>query len=235
MPAAVVNDMSRDLTVFQFDVDESAVRRALALIPGVTPLEPTDESTPDESGAPDAGEPTRRSDDATAGRSTDDEFRGAPERAGAEAHLSGGVGPGAGRAGAKRMTGPSTPWPGAPGAGAEEDADGGLLDRLRERRALLIGGAVAVVGAVGAAAVWYLKFRGSDDADRDAVRGSGVGDQAGETRETAGTSTGRGREPPADDEDSRSYPVDVAPVVGMAFLALATVLLRRVGGRDDDR
>lgn len=206
--------MSRDFTVFQFDVDEDALRRVLSFVPGLTPLPPDEEAASEEGNTSPGDETATFTEDvgaespADAGPGTTAEP--SADRAGVEAHLSGSVGPGADRAGARKWTGPSTPWPGAP---TDEEGDGGLLDRLRDKRTLLIGGIVAVFGVLGATAVWFLKFRGD---------GNRAEADSGPDRSE--------REPHADDADSRSYPVDAAPVIGMAFLAVATVILRRVRG-----
>lgn len=225
--------MSREFTLFQFDVDEDAVRRVLSALPGVTPLSPDEETAADDDVPPVDGEPPRHGGAASDAGPTDagSEVSDGPstDRAGAEAHLSGAVGPESDRTGAEKWTAPSTPWPGAP---VDEPDEGGLLDRLRDKRTLLIAGGVAVLGVVSAAAVWYLKLRGSDAGQRAGRRSRTRG--ASDDAAGAGPAADSEREPPADDEESRSYPVDAAPVIGMAFLAVSAVLLRRFTGDADD-
>lgn len=227
--------MSRDLTLFQFDVDESTVRWALSSIPGVTP-HPPDE--PDE----DAGREAR-----DAGRESAD---GEPvERPGTETHLDettattdATAGPdaatGDGTAGGGPATPPrdpsvSTPWPGSPLDEPEED--GGLRSRLTSKKGLLAAGGALILTAAGVAAAWYLEKRSGDSKDDEGVGRrpgagpTGAGRSAAESELEAGAadttpeSTGDG----ASDEASRNYPVDVAPVVGIGFLVVATAVLRR--------
>jgi hypothetical protein len=206
--------MSRDITLFQFDVDEAAVRRFLSVIPGVTPIPVDERTSPEERDSASAGESAAPADAtgvATAGVEEPGSADETVRSAGAEAHLAESGPAGSERAGAKKWTGPSTPWPGAP---SQEEGPGGVVDRLRENK-LLVGGAVALVGVISAAAVWFLKFRnGGDGADRGRPSDH---DQPE-------------REPHADDVESTSYPVDAAPVIGIAFLAVATVALRRLRG-----
>lgn len=221
--APVVPDMSREFTFFQFDVDEDAIRRILASIPGVEPV-PVDEREPAETGEPASGAETDPSvtdvdgpspTGANAGRTNEPPARSA----GVEAHLDDSAGER--RATATTWTRPSTPWPGAPTDEPDEE-DGGIVARIVEKK-LLVGAVAAALGLGSAVAVWFLKFR----------------DGSGEEEFTSGGSGAAGRdptpdEPHADDSESRDYPVDAAPVVGMAFLAVATVLLRRFGGQRED-
>lgn len=226
MAAAVGPDVSRDFTVFQFDVDEDAVRRLLSAIPGVTPLASDEPDASDDARRPPGGESATAGDDAvggTTGAGPGDANEAVADAAGVEAHLGDSASTSSERPSARKWTGPSTPWPGAP---TDEPDDGGLLDRLRSKRALLAGAAVALLGAVSAAAVWYLKFRGDDG-------GSGGQDHRGRVRAGGADSGAADREPHADDSDSRSYPVDASPVIGMAFLAIGTVVLRRFRGGDE--
>lgn len=226
--APVAAYMSREFTFFQFDVDEETLRSVLSSIPGVTPL-PADGRDGPETERPAGEDGTAQPVDGagvasstTAGTGpTDEPATGEPSAGspGVEAHLEDSTGES--RPTATTWTRPSTPWPGAP----TDEADGedeGLLARLREKK-LLIGGVVAALGVVSAAAVWFLKFRDGD----------GGGDVAG-SGSRAGRRDENPEEPHADDADSREYPVDAAPVIGMAFLAVATVLLRRFGGGRGD-
>lgn len=227
--------MSREYTVFQFDVDEAAVRRLLERIPGVSPMPPDEAAASDgrDGSARDGAAPTTT--DATTGNVTeverDETGTPAPDAAGVEAHLADSAKPDAHRAGARKWTGPSTPWPGAPSD--EEEESGGIVDRLREHRLLIAGGALAVAVA-GAVAAWFLKFRDGDEPER--TGGSASSRPRGRTGESAPSDAGRNasaREPPADDSESRSYPVDAAPVIGIAFLAVASIVLRRVRSRSE--
>ena len=241
--------MSRDFTVFQFDVHEDAVRRVLSSIPGVTPL-PPDEQRPSDERSESSDAATGAATDAETGTSTDAEKEistgdaGEADSAGAttepideshagtpgaEAHLSDSAAET--QSGATMWTRPSTPWPGAPGEAEEEKS--GLLERLRSKRALLVGGVVTVLGVVGAAAVWFLKFRGDGGSDQSDERGRRSTGRAGETAAAESRRDATEREPHAEDSDSRSYPVDAAPIIGMAFLAVAAIVLRRVqSGRE---
>ncbi|MCU4801122.1 hypothetical protein OB920_12145 [Halobacteria archaeon HArc-gm2] len=215
--------MSREFTFFQFDVDEDAIRRILTSIPGVTPV-PAEERDLDEAGSPaseaEPGPSATGVDDASSPGADVGPTDEPPARsAGVEAHLDDSAGKN--RASARTWTRPSTPWPGAP-TDEPDDEDGGLVSRIMEKK-LLIGGIAAALGVVGAVAVWFLKFRESGGEDEFTNSGRGATDQDPTPDE-----------PHADDEASRDYPVDVAPVVGMTFLAVATVLLQRFDGERED-
>lgn len=223
--------MSRDFTLFQFDVDEDGVRRVLSSIPGVTPLPPDEQhASGDGTTSPEAE--TQTADHASEEGSTEtgsgvtDET--SVESAGVEAHLDDSIAMGEREATATKWTGPSTPWPGAP---TEKEENGGWRDRLTDKRTLLVGGAVAALGVVGAAAVWFLKFRGDGSPDRSGGQEHRSRVRSGDTGESESARDGTEREPHADDAESRSYPVDPAPVIGMAFLAVATLVLRHVQSR----
>lgn len=221
-------NVSREYTIFELDVDESAVRSVLALLPGVRPL-PTDRGASPET------------DDSSDDRSPDDDSPAADDvpssvmigrarratDAGATATDDGRPSTWAGR----RI---STPWPGAPMDEGEDDEDEGMLHRLGGRKVLIAVGLVLGLGVVGVAVFWWRSRRGSADdvVATDEGRGTDLepgypGDQASEAgpAESAAGS-------PADESESRSYPMDVAPVVGMAFLAAVTVLLRRFRRRE---
>lgn len=226
--------MSREFTFFQFDVDEETVRSLASSIPGVEPLPPGERDVDEDSAAPeDDRAPATDSDgdERSTGAPSSATDEAAVGSAGVEAHLD--DSPSGGSAvGATKWTGPSTPWPGAP---TDEEEDGGWRDRLTDKRTLLVGGTAVVLGVVGAVAVWYLKLRGADD---DGSSGGGE-----TTRNRGRTDAGPiddveadepADEPHADDSESRSYPVDFAPVIGMAFLALGSLVLRHVQSRSED-
>jgi len=225
--APVVTRMSREFTFFQFDVDEETLRSVLASIPGVTPVSADEEDAPEAgTSAADAESDSSRTGveavsptDADAGPAGTD--AGSP---GVEAHLDDTPDPD--RPTATAWTRPSTPWPGAP-TDEPDDEDEGIVARVREKK-LLIGGIAAGLGVVGAVAVWFLKFRDGDGG------GGPVGDDVARSGSSGVSRDPTPDEPHADDADSRDYPVDAAPVVGMAFLAVATVLLRRFGGADGE-
>ncbi|SFS01573.1 hypothetical protein SAMN05216559_2517 [Halomicrobium zhouii] len=222
--------MSREFTFFQFDVDEDAIRRILASIPGVEPVQ-VDERDQAETARPasdaEAGPSTTGGDDASStgadvgptGADVGPTGEPSARSAGVEAHLD--DTPRESRATASTWTRPSTPWPGAP-TDEPDDEDGGTVARMLEKK-LLIGGVATALGVVGAVAVWFLKFRDSGGADEF------TSDRRGATGQDPTPD-----DPHADDEDSRDYPVDVAPVVGMAFLAVATVILRRFDADRED-
>lgn len=211
MQAVVSVCMSREFTFFQFDVDEETVRAVMAAIPGMEPLSRESQQAEEESDDVSEAE--------AAGTETDETTTGS---AGGD---SPGQGPfGESDGGPSRWTGPSTPWPGAPGDEDEADA-GGWRARLPGTRSLLVGGGVLLLGAVGAAAVWYLKLRGSDDlsaTDGDTAAWSG---EASDEEVDRSPDDDPATAPSADEEESRSYPVDFAPLVGMAFLAVGSLLL----------
>lgn len=222
MAAPLATNMSREFTFFQFDVDEETLRSVLASIPGVEPV-PADERDPAETRRPASDADADRSangvgDASSTGGVADPTDEPAATSAGVEAHLEDSAGER--RPTATTWTRPSTPWPGAPTG--EPDEDDGIVARLKEKK-LLIGGVAAALGVVSGVAVWFLKFR--DD--------SSGGDAAGGGRPRARRDP-TPDEPHADDAYSRDYPVNAAPVIGMAFLAVATVLLRRFGGERED-
>lgn len=216
--------MSREFTLFQFDVDEETARQILSSIPGVTPLPPEDQETAERSrtSAEDERRPT--GSETKGGSSTGERHTASDEQsgttAGVESHLDEPQATAASestsaterQANATKWAAPSTPWPGAPMD--EKEEDGGIVARLRSKKALIAGGVVAVLAAVGAA-VYFLKFRDS-------------GDSSGRKPEPPE------REPHAEDDDSRSYPVDASPVVGIVFLVVSTVIRRRFGAEDGD-
>lgn len=201
--------MSREFTLFQFDVDEETARQILSSIPGVTPLPPEDRDTAEDGRT--TAEDERRS-------TATDEPTGTS--AGVESHLdesrttetSGSTSATERQANATKWAAPSTPWPGAPMD--EKEEDGGIVARLRSKKVLIAGGVAAVLAAVGAA-VYFLKFRDS-------------GDSSGRKPEPPE------REPHAEDDDSRSYPVDASPVVGIVFLVVSTVIRRQFDTEDED-
>lgn len=218
MLPAVGRPVSRDFTVFQFDVDEATVRRVLSALPGVTPVPPGDDASDGpESERTDAdGDPTATGP----GRPG-----GAPNRG----HRS---------TPADRST-VSTPWPGAPGEREEEEPSGGLRGRLSSRRVLLAVGLVLSLGVVGVAVLWLTKGRGSRDGlagleeDGD-ERAPAAGSREGTASEDRDSSDGDRQS--ADDGDEgaeRSYPIDRKAVGGIAFLVTGTVLLRYLRSSDD--
>ena len=226
--------MGRDFTLFQFDVDEDTLRSVLSSVPGVTPLPPDERAGTEDDAASPHGDRRRSTTAADEERPTDSDSErsdgpaaGSP---GVEAHLDDSISTGSERAAARKWTGPSTPWPGAP---ADEEEGGGWRDRLTDKRTLLVGGAVALVGVVGAVAVWFLKFRGDGGSDAGSAQKSESRARPVETTHADSEPDSAEREPPADDSESRSYPVDPAPVVGITFLAVATIVLRYVQSRSE--
>lgn len=232
--------MSRDFTLFQFDLDEATVRRVLSSIPGVTPLPP---ENADHVGTESAGEARSGRDDAADPGPTE------PSRGTDDAAASGTE---SGAEGVSTMGDPrepaaggrSTPWPGAP---VDEDGPGedeGLVAGFSTKQVLLAVGAVLGLGVIGVGIVWFFKRRGDEPSgadDEEPVRARTRGDRpdAGASepdaeREAAAADAGDGES--ADDEESRSYPMDPSPVVGMAFLVVGTLVFRhfRSGEETDD-
>ena len=247
MAAADVSRVRREFTLFQFDVDEAAVRRLLAAIPGVTPVPPDgDDRSADDDSTP-AGSPDATDSDAGSGSGPSPGSRSGEASGPTGGPREGSTPDATDRTRSGRGRFPSTPWPGAPLDEASEES-GGWRSRLRGRAPLLAAAAVLVLGVAGAAA-WYLKGRGSGERDepRDAADGphssasrplgrarnrvregvprvGGPSSAAGTRQSSDETERGYG----AGDAAARSYPVDAAPVVGIAFLALGTALLRQI-------
>lgn len=208
--------MPSDVTILRFDLDEATVRRVLSAIPGVTPLPPEDESETDADGdrAPargaDAASPSSgASPERTDHPGTASEPRPDPARAG------------------------WSPWPGAPSAGDEEDQGWS-----RRRKALVGAGLVLGLGLIAVALyVLVRRFRGDSDGDGGARNGGGGPDEPGGLP-SFGDLTGESEDDEdaeADADDARSPPIEVSPVVGMAFLvAVAGVVRRFRAGADDE-
>lgn len=236
MAALVGPAVSRDFTLFQFDLDEATVRRVLSSIPGVTPLPPDDETgeaqaddggdadgakfgdsartmSDDEAATGDVAEPSEKSGEPSDGTAV----------AGSESHL-GDDADERRSAGATGDRGPSTPWPGAPGDSEQTEDEGGLFARLGGKRVLLAVGLVLGLGVIGVAVVWFLRRRGDEESDAPAEGTPGADRHRTVAADVPGDS-GTDDESAAD-ADSRSYPVDPSPVVGMAFLALGALALR---------
>lgn len=200
--------MQRDFTLFAFDLDESAVRRVLSAIPGVTPLPSAD----DEADAQDR--PARASEPASARRtpptvpSTDtgltgtqiggrDDFAGEPDPS-----LNG------------ESDVPGSPWPGAPSTG---DADESASSEWSGKRALVAVALVTGLGLLGVAVVRTLRRRRDDESDTDGDAPDGGADDAGEQA----------------DDVSRASTFDASPIVGMSILAVLAVVVRYLRSRGE--
>lgn len=220
-----MSDMSKDTTLFQFDVDEDVARWLLSSIPGVTPLPPDEEETSEGDVSQSKAETTT---------STDSNTAGSP---GAEAHLDSTPTTDTGRSEQADIGHPTTPWPGAPmGEDEKKGKKSGLVSRLGGKKVLLAAGAVLGLGVIGVAGYWLWKKRSGK---KSGAKGKDSKKQSSGLREKIPVVGGKSKSKPEpksqsstkhsseDESESRSYPMDVSPVVGMGFLALSTVLLRR--------
>ena len=234
--AVVVSTVPSEYTFFRFDVDEETARWLLSSVPGVTPL------PPDEAGDASEDETEAVENDAVTSAVGDDE-RLTDEEVGVtdgrpagypvtEVPLDEPTSSDQDRSRATFDVGPSTPWPGAPTD--EDESDGGWRDRLSGKRVAIAAGLVLALGVVGVAAVWFLKKRGKTDG-KEADEGRWSGSQPSDSEATA-TESGPDRSSDrraSDDTDSRSYPVDVSPLVGIGFLSVVALVLRRYRSSDD--
>lgn len=200
--------MPSDVTIFRFDLDEATVRRVLSAIPGVTPLPPEDESETDDGDGAEADGDAADASDAGADRHPGTTADPTPDPA---------------RSG-------WSPWPGAPSATDEEE------EGWSRRRKALVGVASLLGLGLVAVALYLLvrRFRGDSDGDGGARdEGDGpdvpgglpiVGDSSDEDEADAGET----------DDAGRSPPIEVSPVVGMAFLVAVAGVVRRVRARDEE-
>lgn len=101
------------------------------------------------------------------------------------------------------------------------ESDGGLLNRIDGRRIALVAGVILCLGLLGIALVRFVKRRGNDTGDGDVPSN----DEGEKSVSAEGCK--------ANDSGTRSYPVDVAPVVGMAFLAVAALVVRQFRSSDE--
>lgn len=209
MAAAVWHHVARDITILGIEVDEATVRRVLAALPGVTPLPAEDDA--DETGT-DAGDVAANG----AGPAGDDETHGAG-------------GPGGPHARVDDRADPDTPWPGAPFDEGEEESEGRDWKRIGLAVGLVLG-----LGVVGVALVWGVRewrSRKSDDEDRETdpldAAAAGMRDEGTDAGEATDDETAAAAE--------RSPPMNLSPVIGMAFLAAGAVVLRGLyRARDGD-
>lgn len=229
VPAAEVPHVSDDVTLFGIEVDEALVRRVLAALPGVQPLPPGEETGEAGSVAEDADASSGEGGSGRRESGPTESYAGAgspaPDESGAGSPPSGA--PEDSRVGRGGYA--DTPWPGGTEE-STESGDGGGGGR-NWKKIGIYAGLVLGLGLLGVGAVLgYRKWQARGD-DESGDGGTNPMDAAAramgdDARSEAAASDDPGEAPGADEE--RSPRMDVAPIVGISFLAAATIVVRRV-------